>query len=181
MNGRKQLVIALMTIVTVGGCAAPPTVQPTPQVIFVTPEPTATARPTPRPTPAPTPAPTPQAGTSYTVWVAHILGVLQPLVDALGGFDSGDIYGMTLAAGEVASLADAELIYIGSSDPQPCYQAEFDQWQTTMVATSTAYHAAHDSLAASDVAAMNVAIGLINAANDELNTMTGVAGSSSCP
>ena len=130
--GQRIALLALVAAFAFAGCssAAPPT----PQIVYVTPEPTVAAspaatptlKPTPTPTPRPTAAPTPNGAEPYAAFLLTS-GIFASTVgdDYTGIFDAMEAGDFDTARGFALDLGtEANTLgeWLTANEPHPCYQ-----------------------------------------------------------
>jgi hypothetical protein len=125
----KLLIVVALLVAACGGAVpveteapsvAPP---PTPQIVYVTPEPT--PEPTPAPTPRPTPTPEPPSSSGWTDFIFHaatsvprLLENNEAIADAAGAYDTERLRDAARAARDTAA---AEVRWLESNPPDACY------------------------------------------------------------
>lgn len=113
--------ILLVVALVLAGCTAD-TSAPTPQIIYVTPAPTATPDPTPAPTPAPTPEPVlASKWLEFLAWgaVSLIECDPKPLQYAMQAYDDLTAY---VEAESLGRCYRSNLDWLDAHPPLPCYQ-----------------------------------------------------------
>ncbi len=108
----RSIVAALFLAAVLGGCNAAPVIQPTPQIIYVTPapvaaapSPTLTPAPSPTLTPAPSPTPDETAGADAAVALAQRLRSRHAVINAAVDQLNADLKAEVEPAKETKELA----------------------------------------------------------------------------
>ena len=182
----KNLIAVFLVALVFGACApAVAVVQPTPQIVYVTPAPTVAPTPTPtlRPTPRPTPEPTPAVDTRYLNLLAHISDE-----STIGGGYMDDIYtavketdyfGLTTAIQKMQDWTIQEGLYAKSVDVPECAQPLADGWLEIVTNYGAATFALQEFMTTGDDVQVDAATQLLASASDAidnlpLGTCTGV-------
>lgn len=179
----KRVLIALVGLSVMVGCAseaptptttataeptatatatATPTAEPTPR-----PTPRATPRPTPEPTPVPTPRPTPVPtpeitgdAAAYIAYADHVMGYaaqfvreMDALTAAAGTGDMNEVFDTALAM--YSSLGDEQLWLEFEADVRPCFEDAYRSYSAAIDEYWTSMDLITDAVIYDDASMMN--------------------------